>query len=191
VEREKLAHLNGEMLLECEDFLCKPILADELKTRIQAVLWRNGDGQLKYGAIVLDQRSKQVSIADAPIQLTPKEYQLLMLLIKAQGRVLCNQEIIERAWAGSGRATASDVQQYIHHLRRKMKTHIGADHCISNDKGFGYHLNCQECPDPCGDKSVDQGADAAGDGHTPTPRRRASDLGTTGSNSRRSWLVSC
>ncbi len=150
LNREQMEALPREVLLAFDDFLCKPLDLSELSLRVGAALERGQEARvLVCGALRMDQVSKQVTAAGQVVHLTPKEYQLLELLIQVQGRVLSNEEILSRAWPGSPRASAGDVQQYVHHLRRKLKKAVGCEECVQNVKGFGYRLACLECPEYC------------------------------------------
>ncbi len=129
--------------LGADDYLRKPFQVRELDARIQAILRRIEKGTptdiLQAGVIVLDDRTKQVTVAGEAVALSPKEYELLKLLASDPGRVFSNEEIIVRLWPGSTRADASDVKQYVHLLRGKLEK-PGAATCIETIKGFGYKL---------------------------------------------------
>jgi DNA-binding response OmpR family regulator len=91
------------------------------------------------GNIRIDDRAKTVTIGAEPVALSPKEYELLRLLASEPGRVFTNEEIINSLWDG-GRATSSDVKQYIYHLRNKIERDPQVPQLIVNIKGFGYKL---------------------------------------------------
>ena len=100
---------------------------------------------MEYGPIRINRSKMSAQIGGRPLSLTPKEFELLQLLVEKQGQLLSNEEIIARVWPNSARASASDVQQYIHHLRQKLKQEALNPDCIRNEKGFGYRLYCREC----------------------------------------------
>jgi DNA-binding response OmpR family regulator len=97
--------------LGADDYLRKPFEIRELEARIHSVM-----------------------------RLTPKEYELLKLLAREPGRVFTNEEIINCLWDG-GRATSTDVKQYIYHLRNKIERDPQDPQLIQNIKGFGYKLS--------------------------------------------------
>ena len=89
--------------------------------------------------IRIDDRAKVVTVDAGQVTLTPKEYELLKLLVSEPGRVFTNEEIINCLWGG-GRATGTDVKQYIYHLRNKIERDPQFPQLIQNVKGFGYKL---------------------------------------------------
>ena len=127
-----------------DDYLNMPIDLAELEARAHAVLRRShilDAGQsICAGPLHIDDRAKQVTVAGEPVNLSPKEYQLLRLCAREPGKVFSHEEIVACLWPGRSRGGAADVKQYIHLLRSKLaKTTIGRD-LIENVKGFGYRL---------------------------------------------------
>jgi DNA-binding response OmpR family regulator len=94
---------------------------------------------IKCAKIRIDDRSKVVTIDDEEVSLTPKEYELLKMLASEPGRVFTSEEIINCLWGG-GRATSTDVKQYVYHLRNKIEHDPQSPKLIQNVKGFGYKL---------------------------------------------------
>jgi len=129
--------------LGADDYLRKPFEIRELEARIHSVMRRleqsAGNATMECGHIRIDDRAKRVTVDDEAVTLTPKEYELLKLLAREPGRVFTNEEIINCLWEG-GRATSTDVKQYIYHLRNKIERDPQAPLLIQNVKGFGYKL---------------------------------------------------
>ena len=129
--------------LGADDYLRKPFEIRELEARIHSVMRRLE--QVRDGAVIecakirIDDRAKVVTVDAGQVTLTPKEYELLKLLVSEPGRVFTNEEIINCLWDG-GRATSSDVKQYIYHLRNKIERDPQSPQLIQNVKGFGYKL---------------------------------------------------
>ncbi len=132
------------LAMGADDYLIKPFEIRELDARIQAILRRiekNDDpSSLRVGRIEIDDRSKTVTVGNATLALSPKEYNLLQLLASEPGRVFSSEEIIARLWPDNKRAAASDVKQYIHLLRNKLEKNAQISNPIENIKGFGYRL---------------------------------------------------
>jgi two-component system response regulator MtrA len=130
--------------LGADDYLRKPFEIRELEARIHSVTRRleqaSGSSLIECAHIRIDDRAKVVTVDAEPVALTPKEYELLKLLARAPGRVFTNEEIIDCLWDG-GRATSTDVKQYIYHLRNKIERDPQAPQLIQNVKGFGYKLS--------------------------------------------------
>ena len=129
--------------LGADDYLRKPFEIRELEARIHSVTRRLEQVQdsavIENAKIRIDDRAKVVTVDDEQVTLTPKEYELLKLLANEPGRVFTNEEIINRLWEG-GRATSTDVKQYIYHLRNKIERDPQSPQLIQNVKGFGYKL---------------------------------------------------
>lgn len=128
-----------------DDYLTKPFDIRELDARVQAILRRlerpSALTNFDVGHIHIDDRSKTVTVGDASLSLSPKEYKLLRLLASEPGRVFSSDEIIAHLWPDSDRAAANDVKQYIHLLRNKLHQSADIGEPIENIKGFGYRLN--------------------------------------------------
>lgn len=127
-----------------DDYLSKPFDIRELDARVQAIMRRiegkDDQASLEVGRIQIDDRSKNVTVGDVSLTLSPKEYALLKLLASDPGRVFSSDEIIARLWPESSRAAPSDVKQYIHLLRSKLDKAAHISDPIENIKGFGYRL---------------------------------------------------
>jgi DNA-binding response OmpR family regulator len=130
--------------LGADDYLRKPFEIRELEARIHSVTRRleqaSAGSMIACGHIRIDDRAKVVTVDAERVSLSPKEYELLKLLARAPGRVFTNEEIINSLWDGGGRATSTDVKQYIYHLRNKIERDPQAPQLIQNVKGFGYKL---------------------------------------------------
>lgn len=129
--------------LGADDYLRKPFEIRELEARIHSVTRRleqvQDSGVIECAKIRIDDRAKVVTVDAGEVALTPKEYELLKLLASEPGRVFTNEEIINCLWDG-GRATSTDVKQYIYHLRNKIERDPQNPQLIQNVKGFGYKL---------------------------------------------------
>ena len=77
------------------------------------------------------------------IELTPKEYQLLLILAKANGRVLSKQAISEQIWDVHFDSNLNTIEVYINFIRKKIdKDH--AEKLILTRPGYGYYINTEE-----------------------------------------------
>jgi DNA-binding response OmpR family regulator len=93
---------------------------------------------------------KRVVIDGKVINLSPKEYELFRFMFMHADRVLSTQEIIDHLWPDLQRASASDVHQYIHTLRRKVEADPNHPRCIVTVRGFGYQLVIPQAGDSAG-----------------------------------------
>jgi DNA-binding response OmpR family regulator len=133
------------LTLGADDYLRKPFDLSELEARIQTVARRVASLKhtdiLQAGAVIIDDRSKEVRVDGREVSLSPREYDLLKLLVSQPNRVFSTEEIIRSVWPGKRNADATDVKQYIHLLRNKIEP-VPTDHrLIQTVKGFGYRFS--------------------------------------------------
>jgi DNA-binding response OmpR family regulator len=106
-----------------DDYLSKPFAFAELVARIRALLRRAQPGLppvLVSGDLELDPSRRQASRGGRPLDLGPKEFGVLELLLAAQGRVVSAEEILERVWDEMADPFTSAVKVTMSRLRRKL-----------------------------------------------------------------------
>lgn len=121
-----------------DDYLVKPIDLDELAARIRA-LTRRAVGRaapvLHHGAIVLDPAARSVTLAGSPVDLSAREYAVLMVLLENAGRVLTRSQIEQSIYGWREEPDSNALEVHIHHLRKKF----GSD-LIRTLRGVGYTI---------------------------------------------------
>ncbi|MEL7502590.1 MAG: response regulator [Cyanobacteria bacterium J06554_6] len=131
-----------------DDHLTKPLNLAEVQARVRALL-RRGDVTpetvLQSGPLQLDPVSCQVTFADKPLKLTPKEYGLLELFMRNPGRVFSRSQIVEHLWNFEDPPLDDSVKAHIKGLRRKLKQ-AGAGGWVENVYGIGYRFAPQLAP---------------------------------------------
>ncbi len=130
-----------------DDYMVKPFDLQELMARIRALLRRGSSAILTgfgWGSLRLDSSTYEVTYKDEPIQLTPKEYALLELLVTNGRRVLSRAGIIERIWTLQDPPTEETVKSHIKGLRQKLKAAGAPDDLIETVHGLGYRLKKTE-----------------------------------------------
>lgn len=127
-----------------DDYIAKPFGMMELVARIRAVLRRSQDKLLSAdshpltaGAISIDERAHTVCASGRDVQLTLKEYQLLVLLMKNQGAVLTRDVLLENIWGYGSESETRTVDVHIRTLRQKLGN-SGA--LIETVRGVGYRM---------------------------------------------------
>jgi DNA-binding response OmpR family regulator len=126
-----------------DDYITKPFDLREVEARIEAVMrrYKTPETPLEMGPLVIDDEKKEVTIKGRQIELSPKEYELLLFLASKPGRVFSQEEILQTVWTGSTYASAEDVKKYIYLLRNKIEKNPEDPQFIVTVRGFGYKLN--------------------------------------------------
>ncbi len=130
--------------LGADDYLVKPFHFKELLARVKALTRRKGEitgtGIYKVADLEMNTETKKVMRAHKPIQLTAKEFKLLELLLKHQGKVVSRTEITEYVWDISFDTGTNSIDVYINYLRNKIdKDH--AHKLIQTVVGMGYTID--------------------------------------------------
>lgn len=143
LEAEKIAALD----LGADDYVNKPFAIGELLARLRAAL-RHAGQQATSGApavihahdLVIDTNERTVARGGKPVKLTPKEFELFLMLARNAGRIVTHRQVLTAVW---GPAHAEDVQYlrvFIGQLRQKLE--IDADHpkLILTEPAIGYRV---------------------------------------------------
>jgi len=126
-----------------DDYLVKPFAYEELAARLRALARRAAPGSrrpepiLAAGPIALDERSRRVTVAGQPIDLSPREFSLLECFLRHPGQSLTRDQLLDQAWPFSVAVTPNAVDAYVHYLRTKLGT---AGRWIETVRGVGYRL---------------------------------------------------
>ncbi len=129
--------------LEVDDYLSKPYHPEEVAARIKAVLNRKAaniyreDDVLKKGRIEVCLGPRKVLCDKKEVKLTPKEFDLLTLLIKKEGRALARTYLLEAIWNMTSNVTTRSVDMLVARLRKKLKKDGGLIETVS---GYGYRI---------------------------------------------------
>ena len=129
-----------------DDYLTKPFSLPVLVAKAQAILRRSrgeslGEHQLAYGSILLDTALGQVTVDGVPVHLRPKEFQILELLLREQGRTVSRDTLIQRVWNVDFEGDERMVDRHVASLRKKLG---GAAQHIRSVYGVGYRLGGKE-----------------------------------------------
>lgn len=137
--------------LGADDYIVKPVTAQELGARIRAVLRRSNRGSssensqaptpiLRYGDLVVDFDKYEVKIAGKRIDLSPTEFKLLSVLTRYKGRVLPHEFLLTEVWGPDYVGEIDYLRLYISYLRRKLETDPAKPKLIHNEWGVGYRF---------------------------------------------------
>jgi two-component system KDP operon response regulator KdpE len=149
-EREKVEALDRG----ADDYVTKPFGLDELHARLRVALRRStgpgGDaqGRIVVGPMLFDAGRHEVSIDGRPVDLTPREFELLRVLLGEQGRVVTKGKLLRAVWGQAYQGEDSYVYVHVSQLRHKLAAAdtVGAlRDLIVTEPGVGYRVRA---PDP-------------------------------------------
>ena len=123
-----------------DDYLVKPFDFEELVARIHAVMRRRFGSEsaiLRVGPVTVDRERRLVTMDGSAVELTVKEYELLLLFVSRPGRVLSRRFILDRVW-GHEFYDENNVEVYVRYLRRKLGD--SERELIETVRGVGYRL---------------------------------------------------
>jgi len=129
-----------------DDYLVKPFGAAQLDARIRAVLRRTaGDGQdaptaLVVGELRLDPATREASLAGTPLELTPREFDLLSYLAARPGTVVTKRELLAQVWRLPFREADKTVDVHLSWLRRKLGESAAQPRYLHTIRGVGVKL---------------------------------------------------
>jgi two-component system KDP operon response regulator KdpE len=129
-----------------DDYLTKPFGNPELLARIRAHLRRRGrptdaqEQEYRFGAVLVQFPTRQVSLDGAPLHLTPTEFKLLCALVDNAGKVLTHTFLLRAVW-GTGYAERSHyLRIYMARLRQKLERDPARPRHLVTESGVGYRL---------------------------------------------------
>jgi two-component system, OmpR family, response regulator MprA len=139
--RDEVVDKVGALNLGADDYVAKPFAFDELVARIRAVLRRRrtGSDPLAYADLTLNPQTREVRRAEGAVDLTAREYELLLMLMRHPRQVLTRDQLLERVWGYDAQADTNTLDVHIGHLRQKLEAG-GGPRLIQTLRGVGYAL---------------------------------------------------
>lgn len=147
-DTDKILGLN----IGADDYITKPFNPLELAARVKSNLRRytslgslNMDNKAVYqvGGLVINDETKQVTVDDEPVKMTPIEYNILLLLVKNQGRVFSIDQIYESIWNEDAIGADNTVAVHIRHIREKIEINPKEPRYLKVVWGVGYKIDKQ------------------------------------------------
>ncbi len=147
-DADKILGLN----IGADDYVTKPFNPLELVARVKSHLRRytslgnlNTENNLLYvvGGLCMNDETKEVTVDGEPVKLTPIEYNILLLLVKNQGRVFSINQIYESIWNEDAIGADNTVAVHIRHIREKIEINPREPRYLKVVWGVGYKIEKQ------------------------------------------------
>lgn len=144
-DADKILGLN----IGADDYVAKPFNPLELVARVKSQLRRytqlgnvagNNDRIYRVGGLIINDDLKEVVVDDEPVRLTPIEYNILLLLVKNQGKVFSINQIYESIWNEDAIGADNTVAVHIRHIREKIEINAKEPRYLKVVWGIGYKV---------------------------------------------------
>jgi len=141
-EDERIRMLN----LGADDYVVKPCSLPELEARIRAVLRRGqpaqGSSRIEHDGLAIDRSAHRVEVEGKPVDLTPKEFDLLSFLATTPDQVFTREELLEHVWGSTQEwQDPATVTEHVRRLRLKLEPDPASPRWLHTVRGIGYRFS--------------------------------------------------
>jgi two-component system KDP operon response regulator KdpE len=139
-QEEKVAALDAG----ADDYVTKPFGMDELLARLRAALRRATPepvpAVVRAGLLTIDVAARRVERAGRTVHLTPTEWNLLEMLVRAAGALVTHRDLLQAVWGPQYADETNYLRVYMAQLRRKLEEHPSAPRHLLTEPGVGYRF---------------------------------------------------
>ena len=141
-ERTKVEALDAG----ADDYVTKPFGIDELLARVRATLRRApedraGAQRLEAGDFLIDLAAHKAFVRGSEVHLTPKEFELLIYLVKNEGKVLTHRNLLAAVWGGEYTQQPEYLRVFLGNMRKKIEVNPSEPQHIITEPWVGYRFN--------------------------------------------------
>lgn len=136
--RDEVASRIQGLDLGADDYVVKPFDPGEVAARMRALLRRaagRAHGTLRWGALEVDPAARTVTLAGQPVELSAREFNVLLVLLEARPRVLSRAQIEAQLYDWQSALDSNAIEVHVHRLRRKLGEQV-----IRTVRGVGYYV---------------------------------------------------
>ncbi|MBN2804180.1 MAG: response regulator transcription factor [Deltaproteobacteria bacterium] len=144
--RDRTEHKIEGLEIGADDYVTKPFELSELLARVEALLRRRRgyfqkEANISFGTIVIEPDRRKVTVEDKRVELSMKEYELLLLFAKNPGRPFDRESILSSVWGWDFDGTSRTVDNFIMSLRQKIEKNPQKPQYIKTVRQVGYKLD--------------------------------------------------
>jgi DNA-binding response OmpR family regulator len=131
-----------------DDYVVKPFSVGELLARVESVLRRARPeatpattGGLRFDELVIDALTREVRVGDEPVELTSREFDLLVFLARSPRQVFTREQLLDRVWNSSSEwQDSATVTEHVRRIRRKIEPDPDKPRWVQTVRGVGYRF---------------------------------------------------